>query len=365
MYFMEPMVSLKDLNDKYRNRVTSQAYYYVILINPKNPTKATREIINNLYIYNELSADYCDFFLPGFLNDDQENKVVFSDEFFLSQEMLTYEVEINGVSRKLMFNDKAFLSCVKELRKCSSTWKYKGDAELILIKKGDKSLDYSDMLFYNLEDVIRNGYTVSQLIHSIINLPLNDIDPRDVKGKIDKLYRELIIPNANNCDEEFEHITLESFEKWHKEHEKYTFISYASRDFYMVEKIVRIFQNNGIDTWIAPNDIPSGSSYAYVIEKAIENADSFFLAFSKNSIKSVWVEKEVEGIVETFGRENQNRIFVSYLNDAFDFTKDSTYKYLFRNIQISHTIKDEQSVLSIANEIIKLNKLGAPKFSRG
>ena len=47
------------------------------------------------------------------------------------------------------------------------------------------------------------------------------------------------------------------------------FISYSSKDLDITEQVRRILETNGISCWIAPRNIPSGSSYAAEIPAAL------------------------------------------------------------------------------------------------
>lgn len=74
----------------------------------------------------------------------------------------------------------------------------------------------------------------------------------------------------------------------------YAFISYSSKELKTAEKLKNILNKNGIDTWIAPEDIPVGSKYAEVINKAVKNCGCFILLLSNESQASKWVSKELE-----------------------------------------------------------------------
>ncbi len=74
----------------------------------------------------------------------------------------------------------------------------------------------------------------------------------------------------------------------------YVFISYSSQNRAVAEKFRNLFSKHQIDSWIAPDDIPAGSKYAQVINKAIKNCACFVLLLTKESIASQWVAKEVE-----------------------------------------------------------------------
>ena len=74
----------------------------------------------------------------------------------------------------------------------------------------------------------------------------------------------------------------------------YVFISYSSINRESADKIRHIFSRSGVDSWIAPDDIPAGSEYAGVINKAIKNCACLVLLLTKDSMRSQWVAKEVE-----------------------------------------------------------------------
>lgn len=74
---------------------------------------------------------------------------------------------------------------------------------------------------------------------------------------------------------------------------KDVFISYSSRDFDKVNSVKNILEINGISCWMAPQCIPTGSSYAKEIPMAIKNCKVFLLMLTSKSQESQWVPKEV------------------------------------------------------------------------
>lgn len=74
---------------------------------------------------------------------------------------------------------------------------------------------------------------------------------------------------------------------------KDVFISYSSKDFDKVNNVKNILEINGLSCWMAPQCIPTGSSYAKEIPVAIRNCKVFLLMITSKSQKSPWVPKEV------------------------------------------------------------------------
>ena len=72
------------------------------------------------------------------------------------------------------------------------------------------------------------------------------------------------------------------------------FISHSSEDAETAEALVTDFENRNITCWVAPRDIPMGSSYHEEIVQAIENSRAVLLLFSSAANKSEHVLREVE-----------------------------------------------------------------------
>ena len=72
------------------------------------------------------------------------------------------------------------------------------------------------------------------------------------------------------------------------------FISHSSADAETARALVTDFENRGITCWMAPRDIPMGSSYQGEIVKAIEHCRAMLLLFSSAANDSEHVLREVE-----------------------------------------------------------------------
>ena len=72
------------------------------------------------------------------------------------------------------------------------------------------------------------------------------------------------------------------------------FISYASRDVGVAEKLCAALETASLPCWIAPRDVLAGESYAAAIVQAINSCQMLVLVLSKNAIESPHVLREVE-----------------------------------------------------------------------
>ena len=63
----------------------------------------------------------------------------------------------------------------------------------------------------------------------------------------------------------------------------YVFISYSTIDQEYADKVNQTLKDNGINTWIATEDIHGGESFATEITNGIKNCDAFIFILSQNS----------------------------------------------------------------------------------
>lgn len=74
----------------------------------------------------------------------------------------------------------------------------------------------------------------------------------------------------------------------------YAFISYSSKHQEVAEAMRNLLNRKGIDTWMAPGDIPAGSVYSGVITKSLRDCSCLVLILSQATQNSRWVLQEVE-----------------------------------------------------------------------
>jgi uncharacterized protein YjbI with pentapeptide repeats len=94
------------------------------------------------------------------------------------------------------------------------------------------------------------------------------------------------------------------------------FISYASRDHAFAERLYADLQNKGVRCWYAPEDMKIGDEFRSRIDTSIHFHDRLLLILSAHSIKSRWVQKEVETAFEKEAKENRLVLFPIRLDDA-------------------------------------------------
>jgi hypothetical protein len=81
------------------------------------------------------------------------------------------------------------------------------------------------------------------------------------------------------------------------------FISHSSKDKKFVDRLHADLQAKNIRCWYAPEDLKIGDKFRIRIEESIRIYDKVMIVLSENSIRSAWVEEEVEAALE---RERQH-----------------------------------------------------------
>jgi hypothetical protein len=76
------------------------------------------------------------------------------------------------------------------------------------------------------------------------------------------------------------------------------FISYSSEDQEFAERLHADLQAKGVRCWFAPEDLKIGDKFQERIEESVRWYDKLLLVLSDNSIKSPWVEDEVQAALE-------------------------------------------------------------------
>jgi uncharacterized protein YjbI with pentapeptide repeats len=94
------------------------------------------------------------------------------------------------------------------------------------------------------------------------------------------------------------------------------FISYSSNDQHFAERLYADLQAKNVRCWFAPEDMKIGDRIRPRIDEAICVHDKLLLVLTGNSMKSPWVEKEVETAFEKERKQGRTVLFPIRLDDA-------------------------------------------------
>jgi TIR domain len=94
------------------------------------------------------------------------------------------------------------------------------------------------------------------------------------------------------------------------------FISHSSVDHEFAERLHADLQAKGVRCWYAPEDLKIGDRFRTRINEAIRIHDKLLIILSENSVRSTWVETEVETAFERERRESRTVLFPIRIDDA-------------------------------------------------
>lgn len=122
----------------------------------------------------------------------------------------------------------------------------------------------------------------------------------------------------------------------------YAFISYSSKNQSEANAMKKLLNDEGIETWMAPGDIPAGSSYMKEINHALKNCSCLILLLSEAAQISQWVVKEVERALNYKKPIIPVQIELVVLNDEFEFAISS-----FQVVAIQKIDKDSEDIKKV------------------
>jgi hypothetical protein len=82
-------------------------------------------------------------------------------------------------------------------------------------------------------------------------------------------------------------------------------------------------QGKGMRVWLATEDLKIGDRFRAKIDEAIRLYDKLLLVLSKNSVKSPWVQSEVEAAFEKERKQKRTVLFPIRLDDAVMETEEA------------------------------------------
>jgi len=94
------------------------------------------------------------------------------------------------------------------------------------------------------------------------------------------------------------------------------FISYSSQDQAFADRLYADLRNSGVRCWFAPEDMKIGDKIRVRIDESIRLYDKLLLVLSEHSVKSEWVEHEVEMALAKERQEKRTVLFPIRLDDT-------------------------------------------------
>jgi hypothetical protein len=94
------------------------------------------------------------------------------------------------------------------------------------------------------------------------------------------------------------------------------FISYSSKDHPFAERLHADLQIKGVRCWFAPEDLKIGAEIRVGIDESIRVHDKLLLILSETSVKSQWVQQEVETALAKEREQGRTVLFPVRLDDT-------------------------------------------------
>lgn len=133
------------------------------------------------------------------------------------------------------------------------------------------------------------------------------------------------------------------------------FISYSSKDQGFAERLYADLQNKGVRCWFAPIDLKIGERIRSGIDESIRVHDKLLLVLSAESVKSQWVEQEVESALAKEREQRRTVLFPVRLDDAVMVERTGWPAYLrnTRNIGDFSHWKDYNSYRKTFDRLLR------------
>ena len=328
---MNPIRGLEDF--RYFTLRPDQHWYYVILANAADPTPAARSVLNNLDMFDLDTGRDCDYFLPGFICNGCGLMPKDLMQYGVTPDHQTVYLERLG---EVPFSGRDFVRFYRQMEEQGKrAWRYSGRCELLIFTIDAMSgrVDFSDFYSYDLDDIVTNRRSISEFIRGMIMISQDGCSKEEAKRRLDEIYYDMVMPQEGQYDTGYLQSCVRAFERSGFPGSRYCFISYSTRDFDFVKKVHDLLEAGGVKCWMAPFDIPRGTSYPYIIENAILHASAFILMLSRQSVQSVWVEKELLRAISRFAQQSPEKICVAWCGGQFPLT-GTAFALPLENIQI-------------------------------
>ena len=132
------------------------------------------------------------------------------------------------------------------------------------------------------------------------------------------------------------------------------FISYASKDITVADKVCSYLESVGHLCWIAPRNIEPSNDYAAEIIKGLESSKILLLILSKNSNESEQVLREVE-------RAAGKRIRIVVLNIQYVEALSKSLEYFITQRQWIRAY-DNSGKLDLSSYVLKITSDTVERF---
>ena len=141
------------------------------------------------------------------------------------------------------------------------------------------------------------------------------------------------------------------------------FLSHNSKDKFFVRKLAERLTEHGVKVWLDEAEIKIGESLTQKIGKALQENDFVGVVLSTNSIKSEWVQRELQVAIQR-EFEQKKVIVLPLLLEPVDlppFLGDKLYADFTSPDKFEETFTKLLRALGVSHDDIKKEKIKKPK----
>lgn len=146
------------------------------------------------------------------------------------------------------------------------------------------------------------------------------------------------------------------------------FISYSSKDDEFARRLHADLQQNNVRCWFAPEDLKIGDKFRTRVDESIRFYDKLMVILTDNSIRSPWVEEEVEAALERERKQSGKLVlFPIRLDDAVMDTDQAWAASLRRTRHIGdfRNWKDHEAFKKAFQRLLRDLKAGEARVEGG
>ena len=131
------------------------------------------------------------------------------------------------------------------------------------------------------------------------------------------------------------------------------FISYAHSDEALVQKIVAILKEAGLEVWDDTREILPGDNWAEQVAQALKESEAMVVLLTPEATRSRWLRHEIEYALAE--ERYSKRLIPVLVGDPADFSQEDIPWILwhFQMIKLAEYDKEEEGIRQIAQVLLE------------
>ncbi len=114
-----------------------------------------------------------------------------------------------------------------------------------------------------------------------------------------------------------------------------TFISHAHQDKWFANRLVKLLNELGVNSWYDTVELCIGDNLLQKIHEGLAECSHFIVILSKHAIRSKWVEEELYTFYQEYVQGKKVKVYPFLLDDVWRQTPTFLKKYVYANFRNS------------------------------